>query len=100
MKQGTTVLAEIPGDYEPSEEEVTDYAKWLGIDTAQEQSLMWIAREGIKAPLPQGWKACKSSSGDIYYFNFETSESMWEHPLDNKYRQLCRREREKARTAS
>ena len=55
-------------DYEPSEEgicrntkiiftEVVDYAKFLGIDPLTEPQFLWIAREGLKAPLPEGWKA-------------------------------------------
>ena len=31
---------------------------------------MWIAKEGLKAPLPKDWKPCKTPQGDIYYFNF------------------------------
>jgi centrosomal protein CEP164 len=71
---------DIPEDFEPSEEEVNEYAKWLGMDLPTDQHLLWIAREGIKAPLPDDWKPCKSSSGDIYYFNFRTGDSRWEHP--------------------
>ena len=31
--------------------EMIDYAKWLGMDLEKEKDLMWIAREGLKAPL-------------------------------------------------
>lgn len=36
--------------------------------------LMWIAREGLMAPLPHHWKACQApgEGGEIYYFNFST----------------------------
>lgn len=71
---------DIPEDFEPSEEEIHEYAKWLGMDLATDKHLLWIARDGIKAPLPADWKPCKSSSGDIYYFNFRTGDSRWEHP--------------------
>ena len=53
-------------------------------------------RDGIKAPLPEDWKPCKSSSGDIYYFNFRTGDSRWEHPQDDFYKELYRTEREKS----
>eukprot|EP00960_Hanusia_phi_P054630 762723-Hanusia_phi.AAC.8 len=75
--EGSVVMAEILRDFEPSEEEILEYAQWLGIDVSKEKELLWIAREGIKAPLPPDWRACKSSTGDIYYFNFKTGESMW-----------------------
>jgi centrosomal protein CEP164 len=64
---------------------------------------MWIAEEGLKAPLPAGWRACvdktaaadgdgdgvdDGENGDVYYFNFDTAESIWEHPCDEEYRNL------------
>jgi hypothetical protein len=39
---------------------------------------MWIAREGLKAPLPEHWKPCKTPTGDIYYFNFQSGDSVWQ----------------------
>ena len=50
------------------------------MDPESEKELLWIAREGIKAPLPQDWKPCKSTSGDVYYFNFSTGESRYVPP--------------------
>lgn len=34
-------------------------------------------------------------SDNIYYFNFATGESTWEHPCDVFYRKLLQQEREK-----
>ena len=31
----------------------------------------------------------------LYYFNFETGDSMWEHPNDQHYRQKVARERDR-----
>ena len=36
--------------------EVFEYALSIGIDPYQERDLLFIAREGIVAPLPQDWK--------------------------------------------
>jgi len=36
--------------------------------------LFYIAKEGLKAPLPDKWKPCKSPGGQIYYYNFSTKE--------------------------
>ena len=55
------------------------------------------AREALKAPLPEHWKPCKSNDGEIYYFNFATGESVWDHPCDEYYKKLC--EDEKAKKA-
>ena len=53
----------------------------------EDPDLLFIAIEGLKAPLPEPWKACRTKSGEIYYFNFESGDSTWEHPLDEIYRQ-------------
>ncbi|KAJ3254107.1 hypothetical protein HDU77_004262 [Chytriomyces hyalinus] len=81
--------------YEPKQDEIIEYAKFLGMDVSRDQQLFWIARESLKAPLPKEWKPCKSPNGDIYFFNFTTGESSWEHPCDDHYRQLYFRERKK-----
>lgn len=36
--------------------EVLEYARWLGIQENEEDDLLWIAREGLTAPLPENWK--------------------------------------------
>jgi hypothetical protein len=79
---------ELPDDYEPTEEEILEYAKWLGMDIETEKDLFWIAREGLKAPLPKDWKPCKTGDDEIYYFNFATGESVWDHPCDEYYREV------------
>ena len=79
---------EIPENYEPTEEEILEYAKWLGMDIETEKDLFWIAREGLKAPLPENWKPCKTGAEEIYYFNFASGESVWDHPCDEYYRKV------------
>merc|ERR1712127_42315 len=80
---------EIDPNYEPTQDEVIEYAKWLGMDLEADKALLWIAREGLKAPLPENWKPCKTTDTDeIYYFNFSTGDSTWDHPCDEYYRKL------------
>lgn len=87
---------EIDPNYVPSEDEINEYATWLGMDVAQDASLLWIAREGLKAPLPENWKPCKTTDTDeIYYFNFSSGDSTWDHPCDDYYRTLYESERKK-----
>ncbi|XP_057287976.1 centrosomal protein of 164 kDa [Pezoporus wallicus] len=81
--------------YVPSEQEVQDYARTIGIDPKKEPELLWLAREGIVALLPPGWKPCQDITGEIYYFNFANGQSMWDHPCDDHYRKLVIQEREK-----
>jgi len=38
-------------------------------------------------------------TGEVYYFNFSTGQSTWDHPCDEHYRQLVEREREREQHA-
>ncbi|XP_067827040.1 centrosomal protein of 164 kDa-like isoform X6 [Heptranchias perlo] len=82
-------------NYIPSEQEIQEYAREIGIEPENEPELMWLAREGIVAPLPQEWKPCQDVTGDVYYFNFVSGLSTWDHPCDEQYRNLVTLEREK-----
>jgi len=33
--------------------------------------LLWLAEEGIKAKLPDNWKACRNGNGEIIYVNVD-----------------------------
>ena len=79
---------EIDDDYEPKEEELIEYANFLGMVLPEDEEFLYIAREGLKAPLPEPWKPCQTKSGEIYFFNFDTGESVWEHPCDTYYKDL------------
>merc|ERR1712129_622067 len=89
---------EIDKNYEPSVQEIEEYAKWLDMDVEQDRDLLWIAKAGLKAPLPPPWKPCQTEGGeegDVFYFNFETGESVWDHPCDAYHKNLYKRERAK-----
>ena len=86
---------DIDENYEPTPEEIDEYASWLGMKRPEDEDLLWIACEGLKAPLPEHWKPCKTQDGDIYYFNFQTGESMWEHPCDEYYKTQYAEEKKK-----
>ncbi|XP_061915839.1 centrosomal protein of 164 kDa-like isoform X3 [Entelurus aequoreus] len=87
-------------NYNPSEQEINKYAKEIGIDPDKEEELMWLAKEGIVAPLPPEWKPCQDVTGDIYYYNFSFGESTWDHPCDQHYRRLVIQERERVQRAA
>ncbi|XP_034942894.1 uncharacterized protein PF11_0207 isoform X2 [Chelonus insularis] len=73
----------------PSNEEILDYAKKLGIDPDTEPHLLDLAREGLMAALPKGWSPCfHEASGAWYYYQASTGTTRWEHPLDAKYKKL------------
>mmetsp|Transcript_4291 Transcript_4291/g.9231 ORF Transcript_4291/g.9231 Transcript_4291/m.9231 type:complete len:1481 (-) Transcript_4291:206-4648(-) len=91
----SVVLEEhVDSDYEPTEQEILDYSEWLGMDADADKDLMWIARAGLKVPLPAPWKPCTTGEeNDVFYFNFETGESVWDHPCDEFHRLLYKREK-------
>lgn len=84
-------------DQEPSEEEIIEYFKWLGGDPNTDSKLMWIARNALREPIPEGWKLYrkKNEDGDPFYFNTQTGESLWDHPKDQEYKQLFQQEKAK-----
>ena len=74
--------------YEPTEEEIQNYAEWLGLKEGEEH-LMWIPRKAMRSPLPKPWKPCKArDTGDVFYFNPSTGESLWHHPQDDHWATL------------
>ena len=65
-----------------SYEEIIEYAKYLGFDIPTDNDLLWIAEEGLNAPVSEPWIAQKDHEEYIYYLNTETKEKTYEHPMD------------------
>ena len=79
-----------------SREEVLEMARYLGIDVRTEQSLLWMARQCVIAPLPHGWEEIEDEKGGPPYFrNKARGITSREHPLDNIFRILVVTERNK-----
>ena len=38
-------------DYMPTEDEIVEYAKWLGMDLEKDKDLLWVAKKGLVALL-------------------------------------------------
>ena len=66
--------------------EIRDYALYLGMKLPEDNDLLYLAKEGLKAPLPAGWKAHRTKEDEIFYLNEETGQKTWEHPCDEFYR--------------
>lgn len=88
-------LDEEGDEYEPTQDEIIEYAKYLGIDINTDQDLLWIAVEGLKAPVPEPWRAIQyaNQSDEIYYMNMQTGHITHEHPLDVVYRDRVQQEK-------
>ncbi|KAL0206317.1 hypothetical protein P9112_001624 [Eukaryota sp. TZLM1-RC] len=93
-------LSPLDLSFEPKIEDITKYAEYLGIDPVKEKDLMWIAKEGINAPVPPGWSIFRDDNRKIYYFHHETRTSQWEHPSDHQIKARVHEERSKRRAAS
>mmetsp|Transcript_37281 Transcript_37281/g.81070 ORF Transcript_37281/g.81070 Transcript_37281/m.81070 type:complete len:243 (-) Transcript_37281:104-832(-) len=93
---GVIVLEERLGqDFQPTAEEIRQYGEYLGLtaNEVRDSELQHVISDGLKAPLPGGWKACMNAEGKIFYFDFRSGRSYWEHPADAD---LVRRVEEKA----
>ncbi|CCW62258.1 unnamed protein product [Phytomonas sp. EM1] len=98
-KDGTEsqVLSDvIDENYNPTEEEVEQYALSLGMKLPEDKMFLPIARAGLKELLPQEWRPCRNSKNDLYYFNFKTGETSSKHPVDciyeKRYQEAKRRQ--------
>ena len=65
---------ELPDNYEPTQEEIEDYAGYLGMDMQHDRDLFYIAKEGLKAPLPGPWKPCQAADKVVWYYNVDTGK--------------------------
>ncbi|CAG9332851.1 unnamed protein product [Blepharisma stoltei] len=82
-------------NYEPSEEEIIEYAKSLGMIFPEDSDFIYIAKEGLKSPTPKPWILCQSPNQQIYFFNPETNESTWDNPAYFHYKELFLSEKSK-----
>ncbi|XP_076477344.1 centrosomal protein 164 isoform X2 [Bombus vancouverensis nearcticus] len=91
----TIVCKEIfDGTSHPSDKEVLEYARSLGIDPETEPHLLNLAREGLMAALPKGWLPCfHEASGAWYYYQASTGITTWQHPLDAVYKEMVEQAR-------
>ena len=67
-----------------------DAAEELGIEEDETQ-FFYIAEQFLTCKLPPGWEAAPTEVDGVdhtYYFNHDTEESSWEHPLIDKYTQM------------
>ncbi|KAF6036394.1 CEP164 [Bugula neritina] len=73
MSNQVILEEEYDENYEPTEEEVAEYATLIGLDTVKDEHLMYIAREGVNAPLPKDWKPVQDVSATVEIFITLTS---------------------------
>ena len=74
--------------------EIMEFAEYLGMDPVEDGDLLWIAEQARNAPLPAPWSEHQDEGGNTYYYNSATDDSVWEHPLDEYYRNLYRKHKD------
>lgn len=70
------------------DEDVLQFAKYLGMDVDVDRDLLWIAEQAINSPLPAEWQEHEDGDGNQFFYNTVTQESSWEHPSDQRYREI------------
>ncbi|EQC28566.1 hypothetical protein SDRG_13644 [Saprolegnia diclina VS20] len=75
-------------------EALHEHARTLGLDPIQEAQYLWIVEEALTAPLPDDWEQGETDDGTIYYFNVNSEESIWEHPMDGHYKEMIAKKKE------
>jgi len=55
---GYKFVEDVIENYEPEQSEIEGYAGQLGMDLENDSHLLYIAKEGLKARLPDSWEAC------------------------------------------
>lgn len=81
------------GEYVPNEKEIHGYAEFLGMDPEKDKEFLYIAVEGLKAPVPPPWETYYDDNDEIFYVNPVTGDKNYDHPLDEKYRQMFLRKK-------
>lgn len=61
----------------------------------EDEGLLYLAREGLKAPLPDNWVPYEGRDGQVYYKHRITQEKTYDHPTDLEYRKKYEQQKEK-----
>lgn len=52
------------------------------MDLEKDKEFLFIAEEGLKAPVPEPWQTYFNENDEIFYVNSNTNEKIYDHPLD------------------
>ena len=75
------------GDDAGLQQAIYDHALQLGFRLPEDEEFLYLAREALHAPLPEGWQQVTTADAEaVYFFNAEQNVSVWEHPSDDMFR--------------
>ena len=52
--------------YEPTQEEIVNYANWLSLVDGEDDNLMWIPRKAMRSSLPKVYDYSTAAKGAIF----------------------------------
>ncbi len=61
----------------------------------EDEGLLYLARQGLKAPLPDNWVPYQGRDGEVYYKHRITQEKTYDHPTDLEYKKKYDQQKEK-----
>eukprot|EP00736_Rhodelphis_marinus_P004420 Rmarinus@m.21563 len=75
-----------------TQEDVLRYGTYLGLSPPQlaQPDVFALVNKALAAPLPDGWQECYDPQGTVFYYNESARISQWEHPLEGRFREMCR----------
>jgi len=51
-------------------------------------TVRWLVDKAMSAPLPKGWLEAEDDQGRPYFFNEQSNQTQWDHPLDEHFRAM------------
>lgn len=92
----TTTLLRCPSSLQcPLPPDLT--CRYLGFDVENDPDLLYIAEWALTAPVPEGWTVHLDGEGQEFFHNAASAVSMYEHPMDEHYKQYYQKKREEKR---
>eukprot|EP00944_MAST-04C_sp_MAST-4C-sp1_P013130 g13130.t1 len=78
----------LPAGEEVNKYSISDICQAIGLDEKHDEELIHLAKElklELEAPLPFPWKEVEHEDESVYYYNFMTAETTWDHPSLPKF---------------
>ena len=68
--------------------DIEKYAVLLCMDITKYKELLYIAKQGLDAPISESWESFQDEEGEIYFVNTESAGRTYDHPLDVHFKEM------------